>query len=194
MFDFIRGRVHEIANDKMIIEVNGIGYKINSSITSTSSIKIDEETMIYTNMVVREDGIKLYGFVSKEELSFFNLLLTVSKIGPKVASALLSTFSPSKLSIYILSKDFLAISRAPGIGKKTAERIVLELKDKVEKLGLEHVKQEVTDSVVESNEVLEALMALGYSRFESSRAIKSTHIKNAATSELIKKALNFISK
>jgi len=80
MFDFIKGRVHEIDSDKIVIEVNGIGYKINSSITSTSSIKIGEETMIYTNMVVREDGIRLYGFVSKEELNFFNLLLTVSKI------------------------------------------------------------------------------------------------------------------
>ncbi|MGV8145662.1 MAG: Holliday junction branch migration protein RuvA [Alkaliphilus sp.] len=194
MFDFIRGRIHEINNDQIVIEVNGIGYKINSSITSTSSIKIGEETMIYTNMVVREDGIRLYGFVNKEELNFFNLLLTVSKIGPKVASAVLSTFSPSKLSMYILNKDFLSIARAPGIGQKTAERIVLELKDKVEKLGLEHVEQEIVSSVIDSNEVLEALMALGYSRFESTRAIKSTHIKNASTSELIKKALNFLAK
>jgi len=96
--------------------------------------------------------------------------------------------------MHILNKDFLAISRAPGIGKKTAERIVLELKDKVEKLGLEHVEQEVASSIADNNEVLEALMALGYSRFESSRASKSTHIKNASTSELIKKALNFLSK
>lgn len=194
MFDFIKGKVHEIINDIVVIEVNGIGYRINSSITSTASIKIGEDVTVYTNLVVREDGIRLYGFVNKEELRFFNLLLTVSKIGPKVASSVLSTFSPSKLSLYILNKDFKSIARAPGIGNKTAERIVLELKDKVEKMGLEYVESEIKNDAIDSNEVLEALMALGYSRFESIRAIKATHIKNASTAELIKKALNFLAK
>lgn len=194
MFEYIKGVATEIILDKIIIEVNGIGYRINSSLNSTAEVKRGENLTIYTYLAVKEDEISLYGFVTKEELLFFKQLLSVSKVGPKVATAILSTFSPQKLSSLILSKDFQSISKAPGVGKKTAERIVLELKDKVENKQIVEENPFTINEVNNNQEALQALVALGYTRLEAEKALQSVAEDNATTEMLIKKALRWLVK
>ena len=195
MFEYIKGIATEIILDKIIIEVNGIGYRINSTMNSTSQVKKGEATTVYTFLAVKEDDVSLYGFINREELDLFKLLISVSKIGPKVATGILSTYSPSKLAAYIKNNDFQAIAKAPGVGKKTAERIVLELKDKVKYFEDENGVV-VTEEIVTtgSQEVLEALMALGYHRTEAEKAMLAVGHEGEKTEELIKKALKWLVK
>ncbi len=196
MFEYMKGIAAEILLDKIIIEVNGIGYRINSSLNSTAEVKKGEAITVYTYLAVKEDEVSLYGFASREELMFFKQLLSVSKVGPKVATAILSTYSPKKLSALILSSDFTAISKAPGVGKKTAERIVLELKDKVEGFGyIDENQNPLSESVVNTNhEAIEALISLGYTRLEAEKALNAVAEENASTETLIKKALRWLVK
>lgn len=195
MFEYIKGIAAEIILDKIIIEVNGIGYRINSTMNSTSQIKQGEATTVYTYLALKEDDVSLYGFINREELDLFKLLISVSKIGPKVATGILSTYSPNKLGAYIKNNDFHAIAKAPGVGKKTAERIVLELKDKVKHFddmsGLGFM-QEIAPTG--SQEVLEALMALGYHRTEAEKAMLAVGHENEKTEDVIKKALKWLVK
>lgn len=195
MFEYIKGTVAEIMLDKIILETNGIGYRINSTMNSTAQIKKGDTAEIYTYMVVREDEISLYGFTSRRELEYFKLLISVSKIGPKVGAAILSTYTPEKLGACIVNKDINAISKAPGVGKKTAERIILELKDKVKETPLETMgmMEEVVDTKSDY-EVLEALMSLGYTKIEGEKAIKAVYTETASAEELIKKALKWLVK
>ena len=138
-------------------------------------------------MVVREDELSLYGFASMEELSMFQLLLSVTKIGPKVASAILSTHTPGKLGVYILNKDVRLISKAPGVGKKTAERIILELKDKVDKfnIGYEYELYNEEDMYSDDKEIVEALMALGYNKIEAEKAVQAVKHEDLATEDIL---------
>ncbi len=195
MFEYMKGIAAEILLDKIIIEVNGIGYRINSSLNSTAEVKKGEMITVYTYLAVKEDEVSLYGFVSRDELMFFKQLLSVSKVGPKVATAILSTYSPKKLSTLILSSDFTAISKAPGVGKKTAERIVLELKDKVEGIGVMDENPLADSMMLNTNqEAIEALITLGYTRLEAEKALNAVAEENASTEELIKKALRWLVK
>ena len=194
MFEYMKGSAAEILLDKIILEVNGIGYRINSSLNSTAEVTKGQNLMVYTYLAVKEDEVSLYGFVTREELMFFKQLLSVSKIGPKVATAILSTYSPAKLSGLILNNDFQAISKAPGVGKKTAERIVLELKDKVEKNAIVEDNPFVTDVVNNNQEAIQALLSLGYTRLEAEKALQAVAEENAPTEVLIKKALRWLVK
>ena len=133
MIDYIIGRVTYLGNDFFYLENNGIGYKINTSTFTLSNLtKEDNNSYIYTNLIVREDGLFLYGFSSDDEVSMFKLLLNVSKIGPKVACGILSALRPHQIEKAIVTKDTTTLCQSPGVGKKTAERMILELKDKVE--------------------------------------------------------------
>ncbi len=196
MFEYLKGTVVDIVADKIIMEVNGIGYRINSTTNSISRITKGEYATIYTHLVVREDELSLYGFASIEELSMFQLLLSVTKIGPKVASAILSTHTPGKLGVYILNKDVRLISKAPGVGEKTAERIILELKDKVDKfnIGYEYELYNEEDMDSDDNEIVEALMALGYNKIEAEKAVQAVKHENLATEDILKNALRFLAK
>ncbi|MDI9475764.1 MAG: Holliday junction branch migration protein RuvA [Natronincolaceae bacterium] len=193
MFEYLKGIVVDIVEDKIIMEVNGIGYKINSTANSISKVMRGEHVIIYTHLIVREDELSLYGFASAEELSMFQLLISVSKIGPRVASAILSTHTPSKLIAYILGKDIKLICKAPGVGKKTAERIVLELRDKVDKIGIEHDCTLYNDENID-DEAVEALIALGYNRFEAEKAICSIKDKDLTTEDILKNALKSLAR
>ncbi len=193
MYEYIKGNVAEILLDKIIIETNGIGYRINSTMNSAGQLKKGDDTLVYTYLVVREDEMSLYGFISRQELDYFKHLISVSKIGPKVATAILSTYTPQKLGACIANKDINAIAKAPGVGKKTAERIVLELKDKVKETPLETLGYEEVERKAD-HEVLEALMALGYSRLEGEKAIQAIFDESASSEELIKKALKWLVK
>ena len=195
MYQYIIGDIEEINEDNIVIENNGIGYIIYTS--KNSIMNIGQNTLnrkIYTHLVVREDVMSLYGFTSKEELEMFKLLITVTKIGPKVGIGILSAMNPSNIKISIMSGDTKALSRAPGVGKKTAERIILELKDKIGDNIMYDEGSNATVPIDETEEVIVALNSLGYTRNEIFKALSSIDTQGKRTEELIKLALRKLSK
>ncbi len=194
MYSYIKGTVEEIYIDSIVVENNGIGYKINVSSNTIMNLQVGEATKIYTKLIVREDDMSLCGFVSREELKMFELLTSVSKIGPKVALSILSFASPAQLGAYILSEDIGKLSKAPGVGKKTAERIVLELKDKVDKNNIEFEPTLLSQkpTFISQDESVDALVALGYTLSESKEAVQKCKKDGMNTEAIIKKALTYI--
>ncbi|MDO0201962.1 Holliday junction branch migration protein RuvA [Clostridioides difficile] len=194
MYSYIKGTVEEIYIDSIVVENNGIGYKINVSSNTIMNLQVGEATKIYTKLIVREDDMSLCGFVSREELKMFELLTYVSKIGPKVALSILSFASPAQLGAYILSEDIGKLSKAPGVGKKTAERIVLELKDKVDKNNIEFEPTLLSQkpTLISQDESVDALVALGYTLSESKEAVQKCKKDGMNTEAIIKKALTYI--
>lgn len=194
MYEYIKGIYKGVSKDYIVVENNGIGYKINTSgSTIAQTPKIDENITLYLQQIVRDDFIGLYGFLTKEEINMFNLLLAINGIGAKAALSLLSISSVNNLKYAIMSGDEKVLSRAPGIGKKTAQRIILELKDKIKP---EEIINNPTDhrqisEAEETAEVLEALVALGYSEKEAARAAAFID-KNDSIESMIKNALKFL--
>ncbi|MDD7183480.1 MAG: Holliday junction branch migration protein RuvA [Peptostreptococcus porci] len=198
MIAYIKGTIEEIGIDSLVIENNGMGYKLLVSTNTVSRVAIGEKHKIYSKMIVREDDISLCGFYSKEELEMFELLTSVSKIGTKVGLGILSFASPNVINGYILNADIAALSKAPGVGKKTAERMVLELKDKVSKLVVDEADSiEITDSRigdVVASEAIEALIGLGYTRIESESAVNFVKQPGMSVEDVIRKGLEYIMK
>lgn len=194
MYSYIKGIIEEINLDHIVIDNNGIGYKINASANTIMKVKIGHECKIYTKLIVKEDDMSLCGFYDKEELKMFELLTSISKIGPKVGLGILSFASPRQIGAYILSEDIVKLSKAPGVGKKTAERIVLELKDKVDKNNVEFGATLLTSQpvVVSQDEALDALVALGYSLQESKEAVQKCKKDGLNTEDIIKKSLSYL--
>ena len=194
MYSYIKGIIEEINLDHIVIDNNGIGYKINASANTIMKVKIGHECKIYTKLIVKEDDMSLCGFYDKEELKMFELLTSISKIGPKVGLGILSFASPRQIGAYILSEDIVKLSKAPGVGKKTAERIVLELKDKVDKNNVEFEATLLTSQpvVVSQDEALDALVALGYSLQESKEAVQKCKKDGLNTEDIIKKSLSYL--
>lgn len=194
MFDFIIGDIISLENEYVVIQNNGIGYRIYASSNTIMALEIGKkEQMLYTEFHVREDGVFLYGFVTKEELDMFNSLLKVSKIGPKTALGILSTLTANKIKIAIINKDLDTLCQAPGIGKKTAERIVFELKDKIDtKVDLD--EDDLTLVIPNAyDEALAGLMSLGYSRYEVENAIKKLDLSNMTVEDIIRDGLKKLS-
>ena len=194
MYSYIKGIIEEINLDHIVIDNNGIGYKINASANTIMKVKIGHECKIYTKLIVKEDDMSLCGFYDKEELKMFELLTSISKIGPKVGLGILSFASPRQIGAYILCEDIVKLSKAPGVGKKTAERIVLELKDKVDKNNVEFEATLLTSQpvVVSQDEALDALVALGYSLQESKEAVQKCKKDGLNTEDIIKKSLSYL--
>ena len=194
MYSYIKGIIEEINLDHIVIDNNGIGYKINASANTIMKVKIGHECKIYTKLIVKEDDMSLCGFYDKEELKMFELLTSISKIGPKVGLGILSFASPRQIGAYILSEDIVKLSKAPGVGKKTAERIVLELKDTVDKNNVEFEATLLTSQpvVVSQDEALDALVALGYSLQESKEAVQKCKKDGLNTEDIIKKSLSYL--
>ena len=194
MYSYIKGTVEEIYLDRIVLENNGIGYEINVSSFTAQSVQKGKDAKIFTKLIVREDDMSLCGFATKEEMKMFELLTSVSKIGPKVGLSILSFASPGQLGAYILSEDVAKLSKAPGVGKKTAERIVLELKDKVDKNNVEFEPTLFNQAPtgLELDEAVEALLALGYSNVESKEAVQKFKKDGLKTEDLIKKALTYL--
>lgn len=195
MFDFIIGDIVSIDHEYLVIQNNGIGYRIFASSNTMMSLQIGmKDQVLYTEFHVRDDGVFLYGFVTKEELNMFNSLLKVSKIGPKTALGILSTLNPNKIKIAIINKDLDILCQAPGIGKKTAERIVFELKDKIDtNIDLD----DIGDIKVVPNaydEALAGLMSLGYSRYEVENAIRKLDLSKMDIEDIIREGLKKLSK
>lgn len=171
MIDFIEGIVEEITDDKIIISTGGVGFALTASDISRSSVEVDKEYKIFTEMRVREDDITLYGFVTRDERKVFNLLTTVSGVGAKVGMGILSAISLNDIRMAIATSNVNALTKAPGIGKKTAERLILELKDKMGTLDLTNAPQiDIHEEPADEAELIDALMSLGYNRYESIKA------------------------
>lgn len=198
MFEFIIGKIVSFKNDYVVIQNNGIGYKVTTSTNTMRKIELGKDNQIlYTQLHVRDDGVALFGFYSEEEMDMFNLLLLVSKVGPKIAVGILSTLTPIQIKKAILSRNIPELSTCPGIGKKTAERIIVELMDRVEKMNLGEDddsldKAEISNSTY--TESVEALISLGYSRYEVESIIKLMDIKTMTIEEVIKEGLKRLSR
>jgi len=196
MYEYIKGKYVGINKDYIIVENSGIGYKIfTSGVTMSSIPKPGEEIMLYLEQIVREDFLGLYGFDSKEELELFKLLLTVSGVGPKAALSLLSISRVNNLKYAILTGDEKHICRGVGIGKKTAARIILELKDKLKSDELLDDPQNPNinnnENIMILSEALSALLALGYSEKEAESVLKNVD-KNESIENIIKAALKLL--
>lgn len=188
MYDYIKGIYKGISKDSVILDNNGIGYKIFTSGYTMSKLPVpDGEVQLYVIQIVREDFLGLYGFSDREELELFERLTTVNGVGPKSALSLLSISSPENLKKAIVFEEESLLQRAPGIGKKTASRIILELKDIFRK---ENFTRDESDIQITSNmsEALEALMTLGYTQKEAETVLK-TITKSMSVEETIKEAL-----
>lgn len=199
MYEYIRGKYIGINKDYVIVENNGLGYKIfTSGATMSMMPKIDEEVMLYLEQIVREDFIGLYGFESKEELEMFKMLLSINGVGAKAALSLLSISRINNLRYAIAMGDEKHLCRAPGIGKKTAGRIILELKDKLklDKVSGNEDGQEAFADIAPENasnigEALGALLALGYSEKEAETALKKVD-KTESLENIIKNCLKVL--
>ena len=196
MFAYVKGNLVEKTNTYVVVETAGIGYKIFMSQTAINSLQnIGEEVKIYTHYYVREDNISLYGFLSNEELKMFELLLQVSGIGAKSAIAMLSQITPSSFALAVISNDVSKLVKIPGIGKKSAERIILELKDKLKNeqaiSKTEEVKA-VINKTEEDDEVIEALQVLGYNKKEIVKALEGLDRTNLGIEDTIKQVLKLL--
>ena len=193
MFAYLKGIIEEITEDNLVIDVNNVGYNVRiSSGTAQLLPPKGEEIKIYTYTLVREDMFCLYGFLTRDDLEIFRKLITVSGIGPKGGLSILSVMDSDSLRYAIISGDAKAISKAPGIGARSAERIILELRDKIEMPGLAagtaDSESRASDSV--SQETAEALASLGYSASDALRAINRIQgAENMDTEELLRAAL-----
>ncbi len=191
MIAFVNGIIELVEDNNVVVDVSGVGYNVAiSGYTADRLPSKGEPVKLYTYLSVREDAMNLYGFLSRDELSFFKLLIGVSGIGPKGAQAILSVMTPDDLRFAILAGDSKAISKAPGVGKKTAERLVLELHDKIssEDIVEGRVSDELSSGITGSddaptNEAIEALVALGYSGTEAAKAVRKVIADKSADAE-----------
>ena len=195
MFSYIKGPLVEVREGGIVVEAGGIGWNILVPLSVLDRLpRIGEELKIYTSFQVREDAMTLYGFFNSQDRKMFNQLLGVNGIGPKAALGILSALQPDDLRMAILSEDAKAIARAPGIGPKTAKRVILDLKDRIRMedvlpsaFGAEMEPAETAGSGMEGTgrEAIEALVALGYSLTEASRAVRKIEITEDMTVEAV---------
>ncbi len=198
MFAYIKGELAEKTQNYVVIDVNGIGYQIFVSELAISQIgEVGSIVKLHTYYYVREDLICLYGFLNREELRMFELLLSVSGIGAKSAIATLSNITPSSFALAVITDNVAALTKIPGVGKKTAQRLILELKDKI-KTEEAVAKAPETQIVLETNENVEeataALQILGYTKKEVEKALEHVSVENASVEEIIRKCLSILGK
>ena len=196
MIAYIKGKIAYKHNEYIRVETNGIGYKIFTSLSSVQAMgPVGDEVKMYTYLYVREDIMSLYGFCTQEELSMFELLISVSGVGPKAAVSLLSSITPSKFSLAVITDDAKTLTKAQGVGSKMAQRIILELKDKIKKeqlVATEKLKEESVPADGENTripEAISALMVLGYTPIEASRAVSAVYSDDMDLESIIKNAL-----
>jgi Holliday junction DNA helicase RuvA len=200
MISYIRGELAAVETEKIIVDAGGIGYGIFMPLQAISQLPpLGSDVKIHTYLNVREDAMQLFGFLTRDDLEIFRLLIGVSGIGPKGGLNILSQLSPDSLRFAVMAGDAKAISAAPGIGKKTAEKLIIELKDKLKiEDVLNAAVQESTGSPALADgskiqsEAVQALIALGYGSSESLRAIKQVKAENLTVEELLKEALKKI--
>lgn len=193
MFHHIEGTVSEIGQNLAVIDCGGIGFALNATLNTLSYIRPGERAKLYITEIVREDAFDLYGFYSKSERRCFDMLISVSGIGPKAALSILSANTPEGLALAIMNNNEKALTVAPGIGKKIAQRVILELKDKISKEeGAVDLPTPVLNTAGESSAVSDAVAALtvlGYSSSELAPLLKKIDIDGMSTEQIIKAVL-----
>ncbi|MBQ7759211.1 Holliday junction branch migration protein RuvA [Anaerotignum sp.] len=197
MISYIKGTLERRAESYIIIETGGIGYQVFVSPATLAKLsQTGAEVKVFTYFSVKEDGMSLYGFASQEEQEMFHKLLTVSGVGPKGALGFLSMLKPSEIIMAILSDDVKTLSKAPGVGRKTAQRVILELKDKFKTEEALSMGGEELEGIVETSiggdakfEAIDAMTALGYSRSEAAKAVNAVAAEGMSTEDILKAAL-----
>ena len=209
MLAYIKGKLEMKMTGYVVIDVGGLGYKVFMSESSIENLgKIGDTVKVHTYYRVREDDISIYGFNTLEELKMFELLLGVSGVGARTALTMLATCTPSEFALAVVSEDIKVLTSIPGIGPKSAKRIILELKDKIKKeQGIEAIKEQINkkqEDDIKFNEAIEikekideaiaALQVLGYNKKEIEKVFKKLDYKELSTQELIKKGLVLLSR
>lgn len=192
MISFLVGVIEEKRENLVVIDVNGVGFEVNVSNNTLVSLPFEgESAKIYTYLAVREDGISLFGFSSVEERNLFNKLITVSGVGPKLAITILSGLSLSDLTVAIAKEDTKLLSKIKGLGKKTAERLCLELKDKLDVLtfGKEEASFDTNYDEDAVQMATDTLISLGISKNEAYMLARANAVNNATAEEIISKSL-----
>lgn len=202
MISYIKGKLTEILDDIIVVENQGIGYEIHVPLSLLDELpKLGEEVKIFTYFLVREDAMSLYGFFHRQDLSMFQKLLGVTGIGPKGALAMLSALRPDALRVAIFTGDAKALSKAPGVGMKTAQRVILELKDRIDPDEVliatsnetDSARVDVSDMFSAAREAADALVALGYGAADASRAVRQVEVSSDMTAEdILKKSLRYL--
>ena len=198
MIAYVKGNLDTKTNTYVIIDVQGIGYMVFMPTKSIEDLgEIGDTVKVYTYYYVREDNISLYGFSSSEELRMFELLISVSGVGAKSAITMLSEITPSSFALAVITDDISKLVKIPGVGKKTAARIILELKDKLKsEQAIEKVDE--VNTVIESdnnaNEAIAALQVLGYTRREIENVLEKINIKDLEIEEIIKETLKYLAR
>ena len=196
MFYHIEGTVSELANYTAVIDCGGVGFELNVSLNTLSQLKAGERTKLYVAESVKEDAFDLYGFASRSEKRFFQLLISVSGVGPKAALNILSSSTPEALAMAILAGVEMALTVAPGIGKKIAQRVIYELKDKIAKesggaipAAAQGGIQAVSPGADKLSDAAAALGVLGYGAAEINSALRGVDVESLDTEGIIKAAL-----
>lgn len=195
MIAYLKGIIDIKRQDYVVIDVHGVGYKIFMPEGAIQNLEVDSEVKIYTFMRVREDDVSLYGFLNVEELAMFELLISVGGIGAKSAVGILSNIAPSKFALAVITDDVTSLKKLPGIGAKTAQRIILELKDKIKTQEATEQENEIKQKIEVSDsakDAIEALQVLGYTRREVEEAISKIGESNLTTEEIIKQGLKYL--
>ena len=198
MFAYIKGSLEMKSSGYIVIDINGLGYKIFMSQNNIDSIgELHNIIKVFTSVKVREDDISIFGFKTQEELKMFELLISVSGVGAKSALVMLSCIEPSDFAIAVISNDVKVLTKVPGIGNKSAQRIILELKDKLKEEQLEEKLKDsskrLKDNSENINEAISGLMVLGYSKKDIEKAFEHLDIDNLSIEDLIKKGLILLS-
>ncbi len=190
MFYYLKGEIALKQDNFVVLDNCGAGYKIYTSRNSADKVQVGSSAVFYTHLHVREDIFDIYGFASKEELSLFQQLLSVSGVGPKAALAILSVVSPEQLVLAVMTNDAKTLTKAAGVGAKMAQRVILELKDKLKNTDIVPKEISGTDIDVDDSgdEAVSALVVLGYSRQEAQKAVAKVDL-TLPTEEIVKQAL-----
>lgn len=190
MIGLLNGTIRHKKAPNLLIECGGVGYEVEATLTAFSQLpSVDEQAVIYTHLSIRDDAHVLFGFASLEERDLFRILIKVNGIGPKMGIAILSGMNPQELAAVIAAEDSVSLTKLPGIGKKTAERLVVELKDKFKHIGSDNV---VSSTAVGSNhslEAVEALVALGYKPTDAEKMVAAIFDEAHDSETLIRLAL-----
>ncbi len=190
MYAFFKGRIENIYKDKIIIDVNSIGYEIFMPESEILTLTLNDEVKIYTYLHVREDDMRLFGFKSNESLNFFKKLITVSGVGPRVALGIISNVDTESLGVAIATENVAALKSVPGIGPKMAQKIIFELKDKVlkEQVDVVNTKVKIADNK-NIEEAITALEVLGYTQKQIKEVVNKLDLSNDSVETIIRKVL-----
>ena len=195
MYAFFKGKIDKIYSNRIILDVNDIGYEIYIPESDIYTLNMGEMVKIYTYLHVREDEMKLFGFKSSESLEFFKKLITVSGVGPKAAIGIISKVDTESLCVAIATENIAALKSVPGIGPKMAQKIIFELKDKVLKEKVDEIQNKVKEKINPNiEEATTALEVLGYTQKQIKEVLEKTDIKDDSVEDIIRKVLKQMQK